>query len=62
MSVTFLTILGSTIFMFNLIEKFSKALKAKNEFNILYHLYLSYIKKEYLDISLPNQTFINTYF
>jgi len=49
---------GSSIFLFNLIELFSKALKERKEFNILYHLYLSYIKKEYLDIVLPNSTFI----
>ena len=54
--------LGSTIFMFNIIELFSNALREKKEFNILYHLFLSYIKKEYLDIVLPNASFIETYF
>lgn len=48
--------------MFNLMELFSRVLKERKQYDILYHLFLSYIKKEYLDIVLLNVTFIPHYF
>ena len=60
--VTFFINVGSNIFTFNLINLFSKVLQEKKDYNTLFHLYLSYIKKDFLDVVLPNDSFLNKYF
>ena len=52
---------GSLIFSFIIIREISNLLHIMKDYDTLLHIYETFIKKDYLNIRIPNETFVRDY-
>ena len=52
---------GSIVFTFQIIDNISKLLHTLRDYNSLFHIFQTFIRKDFLNIQLPNKSFMSKY-
>ena len=53
---------GSIILAIQLIQSFQRILKSQKNWDTLFHIFQTFIRKDYISLHLPNATFVSAYF